>query len=146
MSHTRQPNDPPAPPRQIFFDPTPEIHATDGGGGFLFQLRQADEVFFETEPYDEMRFVFSLWHPSSRRAIDLDRAYVELRACFDPDHEHWVKIAEIEPVVAPYGGGDSFDGWIVLPVLSRKAAFTLAGSGFDNRARLQIRATGYLVA
>ncbi|MDY7091348.1 MAG: hypothetical protein SX243_00100 [Acidobacteriota bacterium] len=144
MSQPRQPA--PVRPRQILFEETPEIHATDAGGSFAFPLRSGEETFFTTESYDEMRFVFSLWHPSSRRAIDLDRAYVELRACFDPDHEHWVKLAEIEPVVAPYGGGDSFDGWIVLPVLATRTAFTLAGSGFENRARLQIRATAYLVA
>ena len=88
----------------------------------------------------------SLWHPSGQRTIDLDRAYVELRACFDPDEEHWTKIAEIEPVVPPYAGSDSFDGWIVLPVLGSSSAFALFGSGFEPRARLQIRASAYFVA
>jgi hypothetical protein len=93
-----------------------------------------------------MRIVVSLWHPSSQRAIDLDRAYVELRAWFDPDDEHWVKLAEIEPVVPPFNPGASFDGWIVLPVLAASGAYSLCGSGFERRARLQIRVSSYLVA
>ena len=92
----------------------------------------------DTGSFDEARFVFSLWHPSSKSTIDLDRAYAELRASFDPEEEHWVKLAEIEPVVPPYGAGDSFDGWIVLPVLAETTAFGIAGGGFHPRARLQI--------
>ncbi|MCH9650984.1 MAG: hypothetical protein K0U98_22365 [Deltaproteobacteria bacterium] len=138
-------NPPNEPPRQVFFDVTPEIHATDSQGRFTYSLRIANESYLETRPYDEMRFVFSLWHPSASRSIDLDRSYVELRASFDADNEHWVKIAEIEPVVAPYAGGESFDGWIVLPVLSTRMAFALVGSGFEARARLQARASLYLV-
>ncbi len=133
------------PPRQVFFDSTPEIHATDSQGRFSFPLRSEGETYLPTQDYDEIRFVFSLWHPSTNRAIDLDRSYVELRASFDASSEHWIKIAEIEPVVAPYAGGESFDGWIVLPVLSAQTAFTLVGSGFEPRARLQARASLYLV-
>ncbi len=136
----------PVPPRQIFFDPTAEIYATDSAGGFMYQLTANGEAMLKTSEYDEVRFVFSLWHPSSQRAIDLDRAYVDLRASFDPEDDHWIKIAEIEPVVPPYASGDSFDGWIVLPVLAERAAFALVGTGFEPRARLQIRASAYLVA
>jgi hypothetical protein len=134
------------PPHQVVFDPTPEIYATDSGGSFTYPLLVAGQSFLSTGIYDEVRFVFSIWHPSGQRTIDLDRAYVELRACFDPDEEHWTKIAEIEPVVPPYAGGDSFDGWIVLPILGSTSAFTLVGSGFESRARLQIRASAYFVA
>ena len=134
------------PPRQVIFDPTPEINATDVNGGFSFPLRVAGESFLHISEYDEIRFVFSLWHPSAKRAIDLDRAYVDLRASFDPEDEHWIKIAEVEPVVPPYAGGDSFDGWIVLPVLGSKASFAIVGSGFEPRARIQIRASAYMVA
>ena len=72
--------------------------------------------------------------------------YCELRGSFDPEEEHWVKLAEIEPVVPPYGAGDSFDGWIVLPILAARSAFALVGSGFQPRTRIQIRASAYLVA
>ncbi|MEM1204952.1 MAG: hypothetical protein AAGN66_17105 [Acidobacteriota bacterium] len=99
----------------------------------------------DTAAYDEVRFVFSLWNPSSSSNIDLDRAYAELRGSFDPQEEHWVKLAEVEPVVPPYGAGDSFDGWIVLPVLAEQSVFALVGSGFDARSRLQIRASAYFV-
>lgn len=134
------------PPRQLLFDPTPEIHATDSSGSFVFPLRQEAEALIETRSYDEMRFVFSIWHPSPSRSIDLDRSYVELRASIDGPEEHWIKLAEIEPVVAPYAGGESFDGWIVLPVLFETGSFSLVGSGFEARARVQIRASAYLVA
>jgi hypothetical protein len=134
------------PPRHIVFDPTPEIYATDTAGSFSYPLLVAGTAFVATHLYDEVRFVFSIWHPSGQRTIDLDRAYVELRSSFDPEEEHWTKIAEIEPVVPPYAGGDSFDGWIVLPVLAASSAFALVGSGFEPRARLQIRATAYFVA
>ncbi len=134
------------PPRQLLFDPTPEIHATDSSGSFVFPLRSEGESLIETHSYDEMRFIFSIWHPSASRNIDLDRSYVELRASIDGTQEHWIKLAEIEPVVAPYASGDSFDGWIVLPVLFEKGAFTLVGSGFEARARVQIRSSAYLVA
>jgi len=134
------------PPRQIVFEPTPEIYATDTAGSFSFPLLERGKTFLGTSAYDEVRFVFSIWHPSGQRTIDLDRAYVELRANFDPDEEHWTKIAEIEPVVPPYAGGDSFDGWIVLPILGAASSFLLVGSGFEPRARLQIRASAYFVA
>jgi len=49
-------------------------------------------------------------------------------------------------VVAPYGSGETFDGWIVLPVLAAKSAFALVGSGFEPRTRLQVRASAYFVA
>ena len=132
-------------PHQIIFDATSEIFATDNGGTFQYPLRHEGQSVIETGSFDEARFVFSLWAPSAKRVLDLDRAYAELRASFDPKEEHWVKLAEIEPVVPPYGAGDSFDGWIVLPVLASRSAFTLFGSGFEPRARLQIRASVYLV-
>ena len=132
-------------PQHILFDRTAEIFATDTGGNFSFPLVQGDQAILETGHFDEVRFVFSLWYPSSKNVIDLDRAYTELRGSFDPEEEHWVKLAEIEPVVPPYGAGDSFDGWIVLPILAAQSAFKLVGSGFEPRARLQIRASAYLV-
>jgi hypothetical protein len=134
------------PPLQIHFDHTPEIYATDSAGSFFFPLVTAAGRSVETGPYDEVRFVVSVWHPSGGRTIDLDRAYVELRASFDPEEDHWTKIAEIEPVVPPYAGSESFDGWIVLPILASVSSFALFGSGFDPRARLQIRASAYFVA
>jgi hypothetical protein len=133
------------PPRQVVFDPTPEIFATDTSGGFSYILAIDGEAYLDTQSYDEVRFVFSLWHPSGQRSIDLDRGYVEVRASFNPEEEHWTRIAEVEPVVPPYSGGDSFDGWIVLPVLGATSAFCLVGSGFEPRARLQVRASAYLV-
>lgn len=136
-------NDP--QPRQIVFDATSEVFATDNGGTFHFPLRFGGESLVETGSFDEARFVFSIWAPSANRTLDLDRAYAELRASFDPAEEHWIKLAEIEPVVPPYGAGDSFDGWIVLPVLASRSAFMVFGSGFEPRARLQIRAGVYLV-
>ena len=136
----------PVPPLEVAFDPTPEIFATDAAGSFLFPLVRRGEAYLDTGPYDEMRFVFSVWHPSNQRSIDLDRAYVELRASFDPEEEHVVKIAEVEPVVPAYGGGEAFDGWIALPVLGGRTAFTLMGSGFDPRARIQVRVRAFLVA
>ncbi len=133
-------------PRQIIFDPTPEIFATDSAGMFTFPLVDNAEEYLDTATYDEVRFVFSLWSPSSKSTIDLDRSYAELRGSFDPNDEHWIKLAEIEPVVPPYAPGDSFDGWIVLPVLGSRSAFALFGSGFEPRKRLQVRASAYLVA
>ncbi|HVT16127.1 MAG TPA: hypothetical protein VHQ90_08125 [Thermoanaerobaculia bacterium] len=134
------------PALQVVFDPTPEIYATDTAGSFNYPLLVAGKAFLASGSYDEVRFVFSIWHPSGQRTIDLDRAYVELRASFDSEEEHWTKIAEIEPVVPPYAGGESFDGWIVLPILGSTTAFALVGSGFEPRARLQIRASAYFVA
>jgi hypothetical protein len=137
---------PEVPARQLLFEPTPEIFATDSSGGFVFVLRHEGQSGIDTAPYDEIRFVISVWHPSGQKSIDLDRAYLELQGAFDPEEEHWFKLAEIEPVVAPYGGGDTFDGWIVLPVLGIRSAYALVGAGFEPRARLQIRASAYLVA
>lgn len=133
-------------PLPVTFDPTPEIFATDAGGGFAFPLLVGEQAFLETGAYDECRMVFSVWHPSERRSIELDRAYVELRARFDPEAEvpRWVRIAEIEPVVPAYGS-DSFDGWIVLPVLGAATAFAVHGAGFEQRSRIQIRGMAYLV-
>ncbi|HRC84682.1 MAG TPA: hypothetical protein PK413_03635 [Thermoanaerobaculia bacterium] len=134
------------PPRFVAFDSTPEIFATDSNGSFSFALARSGESFLQTESFDEARFVVSLWHPSGQRSIDLDRAYVELRACFDQEELHWIKLAEVEPVVPPYAGGESFDGWVVLPIMASSSAFALVGSGFEPRSRLQIRASVYLVA
>lgn len=131
--------------RRVSFDLTPEIFATDAGGAFSFPLEVGGERFLDTGAYDECRMVFSVWHPSERRSIDLDKAYVELRASFEPEDDRWIRIAEIEPVVPPYGS-DAFDGWIVLPVLGMRCAFTLVGSGFEGRARLQVRAHAFLVS
>jgi hypothetical protein len=132
--------------QQLLFDATPEIFATDSAGAFAFPLAIAGKALVETEPFDEIRFVFSVWHPSGQKVIDLDRAYLELQGSFDPDEEHWTKLAEIEPVVAPYGSGETFDGWIVLPVLGARTAYALVGSGFEPRTRLQVRAGAYFVA
>jgi hypothetical protein len=134
------------PPLQLHFDHTPEIYATDSSGSFFLPLTVEGAAGIETGPFDEVRVVISVWHPAGNRSIDLDRAYLELRASFDPEEEHWTKIAEIEPVVPPYAGSDSFDGWIVLPILGTTSAFALYGSGFDPRARIQVRASAYLVA
>ncbi|HVS16760.1 MAG TPA: hypothetical protein VMV46_22840 [Thermoanaerobaculia bacterium] len=138
-------NPPPTPPLHVAFDPTPEIFASDNHGTFLFPLRHAGRTHLDTSSYDELRFVVSLWHPSEKQSIDLDSAYVELRASFDPEDDHWIKLAEIEPVVPPYNSGESFDGWIVLPVLGARTGLRLFGSGFEARARLQLRASAYLV-
>jgi len=137
---------PPVAPRQVIFDPTPEIFATDSGGSFTFALSLDGESYLSTGQYDEARLLVSLWHPSTQRHIDLDRAYVEVKGCFDATDEHWVRLAEIEPVVPPYNSGETFDGWVVLPVMATASAFSLAGGGFQPRARLQIRASVYLVA
>jgi len=134
------------PPKQVIFDTTPEIFATDSRGNFAFALGVDGESHLNTGQYDEARLLVSLWHPSNQRHIDLDRAYVEIKGCFDSADEHWVRLAEIEPVVPPYNSGETFDGWVVLPVMATESAFALAGGGFQPRARLQIRASVYLVA
>jgi hypothetical protein len=132
-------------PLQVTFDPTPEIFATDAQGAFSFPLLSAARAYLDTNGFDEVRFVVSIWHPTGK-TIDLDRAYVELRAAFDPEEDHWTKLAEIEPVVPPYNAGESFDGWIVLPVMGVTTAFLLFGSGFEPRTRLQARTSAFLVA
>ena len=134
------------PPRQIIFDRTPEIFATDSGGRFSFPLTLDGESLLSTGQYDEARLLVSLWHPSSGGQIDLDRAYVEIQGSFDTREEHWIRLAEIEPVVPPYNSGETFDGWVVLPVMAVDSSFSLSGGGFEARTRLQIRASIYLVA
>ena len=131
---------------QIRFEPTPEIFATDSGGRFSLVLRHDGKEQIETGTYDEVRFVFSIWHPSPNRPIDLDHAYVELGCRLSLDDDRWVKLAEIEPVVPPYNAGSTFDGWIVLPILGTTTAYELTGSGFAARARVQVRASAYLVS
>ena len=74
-------------PRQILFDPTAEIFATDSSGSFFYPLAERAATFFDTVDFDEVRVVVSLWSPSANAFIDLDRAYVELRGCFDPEEE-----------------------------------------------------------
>jgi hypothetical protein len=134
------------PPRLVKFDPSPEIFATDNSGNFHFPLIAEGETFVSTSTYDEARLLISLWYPSSRRSIDLDRSYVEVQGSFDVTEEHWIRLAEIEPVVPPYNSGSTFDGWVVLPIFATQSAFALAGGGFHPRARLQLRASVYLVA
>lgn len=134
------------PPRLVKFDPSPEIFATDNSGNFHFPLIAEGKTFVSTSTYDEARLLISLWYPSSRRSIDLDRSYVEVQGSFDTTEEHWIRLAEIEPVVPPYNSGSTFDGWVVLPVFATQSAFALAGGGFHPRARLQLRASVYLVA
>ena len=133
-------------PMHVIFDPTPEIFATDTGGSFVFPLIHKGQALVDTTRFDEVRFVVSLWSPSAKNVLDLDRAYAEIRGSFDPEEEHWVKLAEVEPVVPPYGVGDSFDGWLVLPVLAAHSSYALFGSGFEPRSRLQIRVSAYFVA
>jgi hypothetical protein len=135
-----------SPPRHVVFDPTPEIFATDGQGSLWFPLHVDGHPDIETQTFDEVRLMISLWYPSKKRLIDLDSAYLELRGLIDPSDQHWCKLAEIEPVVPAYNAGESFDGWIVLPIFSTRSAFGLAGSGFESRARLQIRTSAYFVA
>ncbi len=132
--------------RQVVFDSPPEIFATDSAGGFSFVLSLDGRSRLETAPYDEARLWVSLWHPSTQRHIDLDRAYVEVKGSFDTSEEHWVRLAEIEPVVPPYNSGQNFDGWVVLPIMAADTALALSGGGFQPRARLQIRSSVYLVA
>lgn len=134
------------PPLHVVFDPPPEIFATDSGGSFVYTLARNGESRIESAGFDEVRFLISLWHPSDARAIDLDRAYVELRGAVDQGTDHWTRLAEIEPVVPAYNTGQRFDGWIVLPVFSSSSAFSLAGSGFEPRSRLQLHASAYFVA
>ena len=133
-------------PLHVLFDPPSEVFATDAAGSFVFPLLHGSRSNLETALFDEVRFVFSIWSPSSQSVIDLDRTYVELRASLDPEEEHWTKLAEIEPVVPAYNSGERFDGWIVLPILASVSAFSIAGSGFQPRTRLQLRASAYYVS
>lgn len=132
--------------RQVRFDPTPEIFATESDGGFVFNLTEQGEPWLDTAGFDEMRLVLSIWHPTPKRAIELDRAYVDLQARFDREEDRWTRVAEIEPIVPAYGAGSSFDGWIVLPVFGAQSAFRLTGAGLEGRARLQIRSNAHFVS
>ena len=145
MTHRKTGPVPPLPPRQVFFDPPAEIFATDGGGAFHFPLLVDGSPRVKTSPHDELRLLVSAWHPSSRRTIDLDRAYLELRVRVAPEEDHWMKLAEIEPIVPAYAEGESLDGFVVLPVMAEECRFALFGSGFEARARIQLRAYVYLV-
>jgi len=129
----------------VRFEPPPEIFATDNHGAFQYDLRVAGERYVATTEFDEVRLIVSVQHPSPQHSIDFDRAYLELRGSLDSEEDHWNRLAEIEPVVSPYDA-DSFDGWIVLPVFAERTAFSLVGSGFHPRSRLEIRAFAYFVA
>ena len=131
--------------RQTVFAATPEIFATGSDGRFSFPLIHEGENWLETAGFDEVRFVFTMWHPSSSRVIDLDRTYVELQGQLDSEEERWVKLAEVEPIVPAYDAGGSFDGWIVLPMFGPRSAYRMVGGGLEARARLQIRASAYFV-
>lgn len=137
-------NDDSPPALHYLFDRTPEIFATDASGSFFLPLTLSSQGSFSTAGYDEIRLLTSIWYPSSRRSVDLDRTYVEVRALLHPGDDHWMRLSEVEPVVPAYGGGDSFDGWIVLPVMSLESSYGLFGSGFEPRARIQVRASAYL--
>ena len=141
MTSRMSPN---AQPLHVAFTDTPEIFATDNKGAFVFPLTHEQGERMHTIRYDEMRLVVSVWHPREGKNIDLDKAYLELRANL-VEGGHWTRLAELEPVVSPYQRGDTFDGWIVLPVLSGDTALRLHGGGFQPRARLQIRASAYFV-
>lgn len=132
-------------PQHLLFDPTPEIFATDANGGFHFELQLDGQSAFDTSGYDEVRFVLSLWYPAQDRVIDLDRAYVEVQTRFAADGNRWFKLAELEPVVPAYGAGETFDGWVVLPILGAQSAYAVSGGGFAARSRLQIRASAFFV-
>ncbi len=133
-------------PQHILFDATPEIFATDANGGFRFELALDGQGDFDTTTYDEVRFVVSIWYPAQDRNVDLDRTYVELQTRLGPSEERWFRLAELEPVVPAYKAGETFDGWVVLPILGAQSAYALAGGGFASRSRLQIRASAYFVA
>lgn len=132
------------PPLHYVFDRTPEIFATDAAGSFFLPLTIDGKGSFSTAAHDEIRLLTSIWYPSSRRTVDLDRTYVEIRARLAPGEDHWMRLSEIEPVVPAYGGGDSFDGWIVLPVMALESSYGLYGSGFEARARIQVRVSAFL--
>jgi hypothetical protein len=133
-------------PRHLVFEPTAEIFASDSAGSFFHELRVDRSSLLDTSAFDEIRFVVSIWHPGRQRTIDFDSAYVELVCRWDPVEDRWIKLAELEPVIPPYNAGETFDGWIVLPVLAARTAYAISGSGFSARSQLQIRASAYLVA
>jgi hypothetical protein len=83
--------------------------------------------------------------PDARQRLAGDRD-TGLQGAFDSEEEHWARLAEIEPVVPPYDPGASFDGWIVLPIFAARSSYQIVGNGFQPRARLQVRASAYLVA
>ena len=132
-------------PVHLVFDRTPEIFASDGTGSFFAPLSAGGCECIDSAGFDEMRVLASVWYPAAGRTIDLDRTYLELRTRLAPEDERWVKLAEVEPVVPAYGGIEAFDGWIVLPVMGPTTVLGLFGSGFDPRARVQARASLYLV-
>ena len=131
--------------RHLLFDTPTEIFASDSSGSFVFPLEHSGSGKIDMASFDELRMVISVWHPSEKQSVDLDRAYVELRVAFESDPPRWIRLAEFEPVVPPSNAGESFDGWIVLPVLAPTVFLRLCGSGFEPRARLQIRNSLYLV-
>ena len=132
---------------QLLFDVTPEIYATDSAGGFVLPLVVSGDGCIETEPFDEVRFVFSVWHPSRQQG---DRPRPRLRrapgARSIPKRTTGRSSPRSSRWCAPYGAGETFDGWIVLPVLGARTAYALVGSGFEPRTRLQVRASAYFVA
>lgn len=130
--------------RQLSFDPSPEIFAVDNRGHFQFPLTIEGVAAQDLRSFDELRLTVSIRHPSEKHVLDYDRAYVEVRACFDND-DHWIRLAEIEPVVPPFDSGGQFDGWVVLPVLAESAALRINGGGFEPRSRIQVRSLALLV-
>ena len=130
--------------RQLSFDPSPEIFAVDNRGYFQFPLTIDGVADQDLRTFDELRLTVSIRHPSGKHVLDYDRAYVEVRASFGDD-DHWVRLAEIEPVVPPFDSGGQFDGWVVLPVLAERAALRINGGGFEPRSRIQVRSLALLV-
>lgn len=130
--------------RQLAFDPSPEILAVDNKGFFQFPLTVDGSAAQDLRTFDELRLTVSICHPSDKHVLDYDRAYVEVRAAFAED-DHWIRLAEIEPVVPPFNSGGQFDGWVVLPVLAERAALRLYGGGFAPRSRIQVRSLALLV-
>ena len=133
-------------PQHLLFDHTPEIFASDANGGFHHELQLDGQSCFETASYDEVRFVISVWYPAQDRVIDLDRAYVEIQTRFSEEQDRWFKLAELEPVVPAYRPGETFDGWVVLPILGASSAWAIAGGGFVPRSRIQVRASAFFVS
>lgn len=131
-------------PQHLLFDHTPEIFASDAHGAFQHPLQLDEQVTFDTAGYDEVRFVISVWYPAQDRIIDLDRAYVEIQTRF-ADDDRWFKLAELEPVVPAYRPGETFDGWVVLPILGARSGWAIAGGGFSPRSRIQVRASAFFV-